>query len=274
MMVERRAPDEQLPCIWAEAGVLSYRLCDRHYECEGCPLFQALSGGRGAMVEAGPLRAAEHLEPPPPPEGPWAAPVAAYVARLLAGCTLRLDRTYSAYHWWLDDVRPSGLTLGLEEHALRVLAPIEDVVLPQPGARVRRSEPCAWIVRGRTAVPLPPPLNGTVENVNRGYANDMRVWGQLPGGDEWLLRMAPDESLDEVPGLYRGEAALAWHLKNLQWLRQELREAVEERVGGGVARELGQTLNDGGEPNLDLERALGQARVEALVTRMVPRLPS
>ena len=53
MTYERGAADEALPCIWAEAGVLSYRLCDRRYECEQCPLFTALSGGRGAALPAG-----------------------------------------------------------------------------------------------------------------------------------------------------------------------------------------------------------------------------
>jgi glycine cleavage system H lipoate-binding protein len=260
----RSGPEEQLPCIWAEAGVLSYRLCDRHYECEGCPLFQALSGERGPAAAASARE--EGLPPAVTPEGPSAAPVAAYLARLLAGCTLRLDRTYNAWHWWLDDSRPRQLTLGLEGHALRVLAPIEDIVLPRPGARVRRSEACAWILRGRTAVPLPPPVAGTVEEVNRGYADTMRVWDRLPGEGEWLMRLVPDEALDAVPDLYRGEAALSWHLKNLQLLRQVLREAVDAHG----AREVGPTLNDGGEPALDLERVLGHARFEALVARMFP----
>jgi glycine cleavage system H lipoate-binding protein len=261
-------PETEPQCIWAEAGVLSYRLCDRHYECESCPLFQALSGGQGAP--AGPARVEDGPVSPVPAEGPGAAPVAAYLARLLAGCTLQLDRTYNGGHWWLDDSRPPGLTLGLEEHALRVLAPIEDIVLPRPGARLRRSEACAWILRGRTAVPLPPPVGGRVEAVNQGYADTVRVWGTLPGGGEWLMRIAPDEALTAVPDLYRGETALTWHLRNLQLLRRVLREAVEERG----AREVGPTLNDGGEPSLDLERVLGHARFEALVARMFPMPPS
>ena len=265
MTIELGARDEALPCIWAEAGVLSYRLCDRHYECEGCPLFQALSGERAPAARA--AGAGEGLPVAEAPEDPWAAPVAGYMARLLAGCTLRLDRTYGGGHWWLDDSDPSGLMLGLEEHALRVLAPIEDIVVPRPQAVVRRSEPCVWILRGRMAVPLPPPVGGKIAEVNRGYADDVRVWGRLPGGDEWLLRLTPDEAAAEVPELYRGEAALTWHLKNLQLLRHALRDAVGE---GGQASEVGPTLADGGAPNLDLERVLGHARFEALVARMFP----
>lgn len=41
---------DSLPCIWMSAGLLSYRLCDREYDCEHCPLDAALRGA-----------------PPPPP---------------------------------------------------------------------------------------------------------------------------------------------------------------------------------------------------------------
>ena len=37
------APDS-LPCIWMSAGLLRYRLCDREYDCEHCPLDAALRG--------------------------------------------------------------------------------------------------------------------------------------------------------------------------------------------------------------------------------------
>ena len=29
-------------CVWMDAGVVNYKLCDRAYDCERCPLDQAL----------------------------------------------------------------------------------------------------------------------------------------------------------------------------------------------------------------------------------------
>lgn len=29
-------------CIWMEAGILSYLLCDREFDCENCPLDDAM----------------------------------------------------------------------------------------------------------------------------------------------------------------------------------------------------------------------------------------
>ena len=43
-MDRREAAPDALPCIWMGAGLLRYRLCDREYDCEHCPLDAALRG--------------------------------------------------------------------------------------------------------------------------------------------------------------------------------------------------------------------------------------
>ena len=48
-----------LPCVWMSAGVINYRLCDREYECESCPLDTAIRG-------RGPRR---RRAPTPAPDG-------------------------------------------------------------------------------------------------------------------------------------------------------------------------------------------------------------
>ena len=39
------SPDSVRPCLWMSAGLLTYRLCDRDFDCEGCPLDSALRRG-------------------------------------------------------------------------------------------------------------------------------------------------------------------------------------------------------------------------------------
>ncbi len=249
---------EEPPCIWALAGVLSHRPCDRHYECERCPLFHALSDGPAGAE-------AEELDLPAPAAAPSATEhqVNAYLARLIAGCTLHLDRAYSPGHWWVNARRAPAVTLGIEEYVLRMLQPVDDIVTPGSGVWLRRLEPCGWIRRGRVSIPLHAPISGEVEQVNPHHLATVRAPGTFGDGDEWLLRLKAHEDPAVVPGLYRGADALAWHLKNLQRLKHTLREAVEQ---GGDA--VGATLADGGEPDFDLEAVLGRARFDALVHAM------
>jgi hypothetical protein len=42
-------------CVWMDAGVVNYKLCDRGFDCDRCPLDQALHGRpseRSAHVES------------------------------------------------------------------------------------------------------------------------------------------------------------------------------------------------------------------------------
>ncbi len=238
---------EEPPCIWAQAGVLSYRPCDRHYECDGCPLFHALQGGSGPVES-------EELE---------TADVGAHLSRLIAGCTLHLDRAYSPGHWWVDAAKAPDLTLGIEGLVLRVLYPVDDIVAPHVGVWLRRSEPCGWILRGHTSIPLHAPIGGEVREVNGHFLDTLRVWSRFGIGDDWLIRLNAHEDPQTVPGLYRGDEALARLLKSIQLLKHALREAAGQQVAG-----VGVTLADGGEPHLDLEAVLGHVRFAALVDAM------
>jgi hypothetical protein len=45
-------PAGSLPCVWMAAGLLAYKLCDRGFDCESCPLDCALRrSGEGRLPE-------------------------------------------------------------------------------------------------------------------------------------------------------------------------------------------------------------------------------
>lgn len=251
---------DEPPCIWVQAGVLSYRPCDRHYECDTCPLFQTLRGGPA------PAEATEGAaEPVSPERAALDAQVNQYLSRLLAGCTLHLDRAYSPGHWWVDASRAPDLTLGIEGLVLRVLHPVDDIVGPPVGVWLRRSEPCGWIRRGHATIPLHAPVAGEVTEVNAEYLKMLRVWNGFGVGDDWLIKLRAHEDLDTVPALYRGDEALTRLHKNLQLLKSALREAAGRQVEG-----VGVALADGGEPQLDLEAVLGRNKFTELLDNIFP----
>lgn len=250
---------EELPCIWVLAGVLSYRPCDRNYDCEHCELYHALRGratpgGEQSGSEAVPGRAT----------GPASAiaddMVNAYVCHLTAGCTLHFDRPYSPEHFWLD--RANGqVTIGLDDHVLRVLYPVEDLVPPKVGMCLKRGEPCGWVVRRRSTIALTMPIGGEVAEVNGRFLDAVRTTHQSGGDEPWFFRVVPHEDVDAVPELYWGERALQWYLHKIEVLKRHLRDAVapDEHC------HLGPVMADGGTPSLDLEAILGVERFEALV---------
>ncbi|UCF40359.1 MAG: hypothetical protein JSW43_11585 [Gemmatimonadota bacterium] len=256
--------NEELPCIWVQAGVLSYRLCDRNYDCEQCELFHALRGHGSGAVAANEYLPADEATELEPSQVAVEDQVNAYVSRLIADCELHLDRPYTAGHFWLRDAGPDGVTAGLDGHVMRVLHPLDDVVAPRAGALLKRGEPCGWVVRGRMTIPLETPISGEVASVNQRYVEQLRAGSVSGAGDEWLLRISPHESLDAVPNVYHGDRTLVWFLRKIRLVKRSLREVVA--VDGQAA--LGPTLADGGEANLNVEQVLGRERFEALVDQL------
>ncbi|MDH3284704.1 MAG: hypothetical protein OEQ13_08180, partial [Acidobacteriota bacterium] len=51
---------EARPCIWMSAGLVAYRLCDRDFDCEHCPLDAGLRGGAPSLGTPVPADAAEN----------------------------------------------------------------------------------------------------------------------------------------------------------------------------------------------------------------------
>ena len=249
----------ELPCVWVSAGVLSYRLCDREYECEGCPLHQALCGGGIGGPATG------H------PEVSFAAsaggddPVGRYLAGLGTGCTMHLDRPYSAEGLWMASEPTGTLRIGLDDYTLRLLQPIDDVVLPRVGVWLRHGAPCALVNRGRLAIGLRCPIAGEVVAVHPRPVRGPARSGES-AEERWWFRVNPHEPVATAVGLYRNEALLGWHLGRVRAVRDHL-TAVMQPPAGGVA---GPVLADGGITTEDLEMVLGRERFEALVGTLFP----
>jgi glycine cleavage system H protein len=271
-----RGPEE-LPCVWVLAGVLSYRPCHREFDCDGCELYHAL---RGPNEEGDPASAPGPLAAPPtsgPADAAWdPSPgkgpipdqvISSYLARLTGGCTLHLDRPYTPRHFWVME-EDGEVQVGLDCQTLRVLYPLDDFTLPRPGVWLKRGETMGWVQRGHLILPLTAPISGEVLEVNEALVEEIKRLGFPDEAPPWLLRLAPREPMAAVPDLLTGESMLHWYEGKLALLRNFLQAAVS--LAPEVQEAVGPTLNDGGEPNLNLEEVLGPTLFQQLLERLFP----
>lgn len=217
-----------LPCIWMKAGLVAYKLCDRDFDCEGCPFDAAMSG---AMPRHAPGRR--------PPAGAF-----------------RADRRYHPAHTWVQARRGGRLRCGIDAFAARLLTGLDGVILPATGSRLWQDRTGTWIATRNDLVALRSPVSGVVVRRNES----LRSWPALataaPYDDGWLLEVAP-EGDDERPLLSADE---------MEARTVAQRERLREEVVRYVHRpEVGPTLPDGGEPSADLRALLGRRRFLKLV---------
>ena len=169
-----------------------------------------------------------------------------------------MDRYYRPPHFWLQEEEDNRVRAGLASHVLRILSPIDEIITPRAGLHLTRDQPCGWIARAGSAIPLTMPVSGVVSAVN---GQSTLPAAASTGDDSWLLRIDADESLEGNEGLLHGEDMLLWYLECIRTLKRYLREAIAVPA----IERLGPLLADGGSPRVSLEAVLGPDRFDELL---------
>lgn len=234
--------ERSLPCVWMRAGVLDYRLCDREYRCEDCPLDRAIRrspAGPQEVSVASPASSPllrEHAGTP----GPCPA----------AGFDLPTGIFYAPWHVWARIEGGGRVRVGLDDFAQRLVGRIYAVDLPRRGARVHRYT-STWRVAhaaGETVVRVP--VTGVVREVNERLLAEPSLANRDPYGLGAAFVVEPSRLSESVRSLRYGEEAHAWCEAEASRLREEL---VRLRP---PSPSVGPTLQDGGIPSGDLAAIL------------------
>lgn len=236
-------PQGSYPCVWMSAGQVAYKLCDRNFECEDCPLDQALRG----QGQAGDARPAD----PAPLPGP-AAP------------EFPDDRVYGPGHTWAGVLDDRHVRVGLDAFAASLLLHASGVVLPAPGSAVEKGRSAFWITDGSSTVALRSPVAGSVVRRNPRLREHPALAAESPYEDGWLVEIECRDAVKATRDLEGHDAARDRASSDLARFREVAHEAT--RSGGDG---VGPTLLDGGTPSPDLRKALGAERYYALVARML-----
>lgn len=254
------------PCLWMSAGLVSYKLCDRNFDCDRCPFDAALRG--------------ETLPARPPVDAPG--------PRVAALC-FPDDRLYAPGHTWVQETSPPGgrhgVRVGLDAFAVSLIGRVRSVrpgrCAPSPGATDGASTPpvlCELDLEvGRLPVILP--VAGRPNAWNRVLETDAAPLMRSPYEDGWIAEI-DSVTPDALAGLLTAEGALERSRLDLRRFRRRaavflFEESAAVGPGGdpggdpGIDPELGPTLADGGEILTDLRYILGARRFLDLVGDLV-----
>jgi glycine cleavage system H protein len=176
-----------------DAGVLAFRLCDRGFACERCPLDAALRGDpRVQIMENG---------PEPRSIAEWAFPA---------------DRLYTAGHLWVQPVRAGRLRTGLDAAASRLLGVVQAVLI-EPGAAHRAcGDGFATLALEGGPLSLGMPVAGRVRRTNEALEETPGLLTADPYDAGWLAEI--DAAAPAWPvGLMKGpvaaeQAAMDWRI--------------------------------------------------------------
>lgn len=224
-------PADAQPCLWVSAGLLTYRLCDRDFDCERCPLDAALRGAphAGSRREAllAPGRDAE---------------------------VFPIDRRYTTGHTWLQaigDGEGRVHRFGLDSFAAAMIGRCVEIRCDASPRVVARGETICRIDLGLGQLSVGAPFACEVPGANLGLADDPGRLVTAPYGNGWLAELKLSESA-HTDGLLTAEAAQTRARLDLQRFRRRVAIQMLADANG-----VGRSLADGGELVADLRQMLG-----------------
>lgn len=171
-------------CVWMDAGVVAFRLCDRGFACEHCPFDAALRRDpRAAELDETHFAATDAVA--------WQFPP---------------DRLYTDGHLWIQTVRGGHVRAGIDSCAARLLRPVRGVMATHPPGLLQRGDPlCTLVVEGGE-LPLRSPITGRVCGWNSAIDEHPEVVSSEPYGAGWLAELTVTRPGD-LDGLLSAAAA-------------------------------------------------------------------
>lgn len=151
-------------------------------------------------VERGSWHSLAPVPPMPPiPPIPPAAPS--------PGSDSRGELYFLGQHAWVA-LEDGTATCGLAESWPGLLAPIRELVLPDPGVRLTQGLACAELRTADESIHrIWAPLSGTVVAVNPAVREDPDLLNRAPFSSGWLVRVAPADLETELDNLTRRAGA-------------------------------------------------------------------
>ena len=239
-MAHPMMPGPSQLCVWMSAGLLTYKLCDRDFDCERCPLDAGLRGGAPASPQ--------------------------HTALLAPGRDARVfpeDRLYANGHTWVQAVgsRDEGLLkFGLDAFAVAIIGRCREVRWRVSDRPLARGETLCEIDLGLGTLTAGAPVRCTVLDGNPTLQREPSQLVTAPYGDGWIAQLAAEPS--ELDGLLTAERAREKARLDLQRFR---RRVALQLLADPEAR----SLPDGGEMLVDLRQMLGGPKYLELLRELI-----
>ena len=236
---------EVINCLWMDAGVVGYKLCDRAYDCEICPFDEVL---HGYPTKRSRVALQEHIQ---------------LSSSCVLGCEIASDLFYDDGHTW-SRVEEGGIfRLGVDDFGQRLLGVAYSLSLPRPGTDITRGDTFCRFTHQAGVAALCSPISGKVKATNPDLATRPTLINQDPYGKGWLMLVEPTDLQSCLKRSLYGERVAPWLLREIETLR--LRLSATSSDGQNTP-----TLADGGVISKQFLHGLDVEQTRRVISSFFP----
>jgi glycine cleavage system H lipoate-binding protein len=154
-------------------------------------------------------------------------------------------------HMWAKIEEGSGIRVGADDFALRLLGPPDRIEAPLMGKEVIQGSPSIQFIRGENKATLLSPISGVVTSINPELRENGHPAHEDPYSDGWIMKIEPGRLRQDLAHLMINEETDQFIEDEVDRLYQ-----VIEETSGPLSTDGGNLIRDiyGNMPELGWER--------------------
>lgn len=257
------------PCIWMEAGVIDFKICDHDFDCRTCEFDRAMT--ESAAHQLALRKEGETPKGKKTAVVPWEekmrqrfggrqecllmktshchqcsfeelleeqfdfflAPERPKVQEVF-GIQVPTSNFLHRGHTWVALENAGRVRLGLDDFSQKVLGPAARIRLPEIGEEIYADEVALALTRQGKKAAVLAPLDGVIEAVNPQLQEKPGLIHDDPYGEGWLFVVSPTNLKHDLEKMLFGQCNIAWI------------ESETHRLLGMLEASAGVTLPSGG----------------------------
>lgn len=152
----------------------------------------------------------------------------------------------SPIHTWISLELNGTVRTGIDDFALKILGPIENIKLPQVGKKLEKGSPLFSIGKGEHWLAFPSPVSGKVTATNADLLDRIDYLQMKPYELGWICLIEPSNLPGDLQTLIIGADAVSWYQQEIDKFSiklsqiadrapaKESTEAEKEKTGNEV----------------------------------------
>lgn len=230
-------------CLWMDAGVVQFKLCDKDFDCQNCEFDRA-------MTESAKQQVAQRQAGPPTQKAkvlPWENKMHQRFgerrkcplmnSNLCHQCSFNelleeqfdfflapeKSRTHEIFgikvttsnflhrgHTWVALENEQRVRIGLDDFLQKLLGPTKKMHLPESGQQIIANTPFLTLGRQRKRAKILSPISGIIEAVNPKIGGKNHLTQDDPYSAGWLLLVTPSNLKGDLGEMLFGQCNIAW----------------------------------------------------------------
>lgn len=259
-------PEGENHCVWMDAGLVNYKLCDKNFDCESCPFDRTMRMQHHPFSERAVVQSdidAQHVVAHDVSEKIFVN-VINHLIDPLKKIRLPEDRLYFSNHTWIQKLADGKCKIGVNTFLGNLLQPVMGAVVITPPSRIEKDSPFAWFIRDDETFTIHSSIPGIAVEVNNALSSKPALVTKDPYGEGWLLTITPQSECNEVSRFYTAEEFRVRMSHDIHKVEALLNSTLNKQ-----RKEIGTTMFDGGVRIETIEQFIGERRYTQLLSRLL-----